>query len=100
MDEVRDVEGSRLFRDVLFVYELEELTGVLSLVGVLLALVEAVLLLCLLDLGVLVVALVTGLVDLRVTDVGVSRHCDVFWSLFGGYRVDLSSIEAIDVVDE
>ena len=45
--------------------------------GVLLALVEAVLLLGLLDLGVLVVALVTGLVDLGVTDVGSSRHCVV-----------------------
>jgi hypothetical protein len=56
---------------------MEELTGVLSLVRVLLALVEAVLLLHLLDLGVFVVALVTGLVDLGVTDVGCSGHCDV-----------------------
>ena len=42
---------------------------------VLLALVEAVLFLGLLDLRVLVVALVTGLIDLGVTDVGSSGHC-------------------------
>ena len=49
-------------------------TGVLGLVRVLLALVEAGLLLLLLELGVADGALVTGLVDLGVTDVGLSRH--------------------------
>lgn len=51
---------------------------------VLLALVEAVLLLLLLDLGVADGALVTGLVDLRVTDVGGSRHYDVCWGVVLG----------------
>lgn len=58
--------------------KLGRLTGVLSQVRVLLALVEAVLLLGLLDLGVLIVALVTSLVDLGVTDVGLSGHDDMW----------------------
>ena len=53
---------------------LGKLTGVERVVGVLLALVEAGLLLLLLELGVADGALVTGLVDLGVTDVGLSRH--------------------------
>jgi len=52
------------------------LTGVVGLVRVLLALVEASLLLGLVDLRVLVGSLVLSLVDSRVTDVGSSRHCD------------------------
>lgn len=50
------------------------LTGVVGLVRVLLALVEASLLLLLGDLRVLVGSLVTSLVDTRVTDVASSRH--------------------------
>jgi hypothetical protein len=57
------------------------LTGILSLVGVLLALVEAGLVLLLLNLSVAVGLLVTVLVEGSVADVG-SRHFDV--SLFGG----------------
>jgi len=53
-----------------------DLTGVVGLVRVLLALVEASLLLGLVDLRVLVGSLVLSLVDSRVTDVGSSRHCD------------------------
>jgi hypothetical protein len=53
---------------------LGKLTGVERVVSVLLALVEAGLLLLLLELGVADGALVTGLVDLGVTDVGLSRH--------------------------
>lgn len=52
------------------------LTGIVGLVRVLLALVEAGLLLGLVDLRVLVGSLVLCLVDSRVTDVGSSRHCD------------------------
>jgi hypothetical protein len=52
------------------------LTGIVGLVRVLLALVEAGLLLLLGDLRVLVGSLVLGLVDTRVTDVGSSRHFD------------------------
>ena len=60
-------------------------TRVKSLVRVLLALVEAGLLLSLLELRVFVVALVASLVDLAVSDVGL-RHCgDVFWGV--GWRV-------------
>ena len=43
----------------------------------LLSLVEAVLLLLLVDLGLRDVLLVTILVDTAVTDVGVSRHVEV-----------------------
>lgn len=62
----------------------ETLTGVLSLVRVLLALVEAVLSLGLLDLSVAVVALVTGLIDLGVTDVGLSGHFGLYLRGFWG----------------
>jgi hypothetical protein len=58
-----------MFRKVLW-----KLTGVVRLVSVLLALVETGLLLLLLEFGVADGALVTGLVDLGVTDVGLSRH--------------------------
>jgi hypothetical protein len=62
----------------------ERHTGVKGLVRVLLALVEAGLLLGLLDLGVFVVALVAGLVDLAVSDVGL-RHCGCGgWGLVEG----------------
>ena len=54
--------------------EKEEHTGVVGLVGVLLALVEAVLLLHLLNLGVGPGDLVARLVDAGLTDVGGSRH--------------------------
>lgn len=59
----------------------EKHTGVLGLVRVLLALVEAGLLLLLLDLGVGPGDLVLGLVDRTVTDVGSSRHvvCVCWW---------------------
>lgn len=52
----------------------EDLTRVLSKMGVVLALVEAVLSLSLLDVGRLVVALVACLVDTTGSDARVSRH--------------------------
>lgn len=74
-------------------------TGVIGKVRVLLALVEAVLLLLLLDLGVGVGSLVTVLVDATGADVGLSRHdcrCDVIETgsrsrCFGGNCVGIES---------
>ena len=53
------------------------LTRVIGLVAVLLALMESVVLLLLLNLRVGYGLLVIGLVDLRVSDVGVSAHIEI-----------------------
>lgn len=60
---------------------LERRTWIESFVTVLLAFMESVLLLRLLDFGFRNVALISSFVDRTLTDVGVSRHCDCW---FGG----------------
>jgi hypothetical protein len=79
--------------------EEREPTGVIGKVGVLLALVESVLLLLLLDDGVWNSALVACLVDSRSSDVGLSRHvdCDVGdWFVCGtGKNCEIMVLECL-----
>ena len=60
---------------------LNSLTGVKSLVTVLLALMESVVLLLLLNLRLGNVPLVSGLIELGVADAGVSAHFKDLWTL-------------------